>query len=381
MSRITKLGRSLLRGPLLRTWVNWKTQKLAKAFGQILLSPGLAQPSAPTPVLASTLLRNLLFIYDNMWEERELIPELRRLCKVTSLNVNSLKRGTGAPADESLPFAGLETELRSLKGKSFDAILIYLNSALLGRELIDFLRANWSCPIIGLNLDDKTTFADYKIFRSQATNYRKCAAWLDSNLTNSKAIVDVYHSDGLPCLYLPTGFHYDPARMTAPEAGLRKRRLSFVGSQKPERATFVHEIENAGIQIDLFGQGWPNGRFADEGWRIYRESQLSLGIGYNLTGPQITNLKNRDFECPGAGGCYLTTFDWELAELFQIGREILCYRNVEEFVEVYCYYVRRPEKCLEIARAGQARAIREHTWANRFAAAFSDLGFALNDGL
>src|SRR4029450_9995183 len=101
----------------------------------------------------------------------------------------------------------------------------------------------------------------------------------------------------------------------------------------------------------LFGQGWPKGQFANDGWQIYQESQLSLGIGYNLTGSQITNLKNRDFECPGAGGCYLTTFDWELAELFHVGREILCYRNVDEFVEMYSYYIRRPETCLAIARA------------------------------
>src|SRR6185503_4179318 len=110
----------------------------------------------------------------------------------------------------------------------------------------DDLRARWSCPLIGLNLDDKTTFADYRIFHSHATNYRQCAAWFDTNLTNSKAMVDVYRALGFPCLYLPTGFHYDPARMTQPEGGPKKRVLSFVGSRKPERAAFIDSLARSG---------------------------------------------------------------------------------------------------------------------------------------
>lgn len=309
-----------------------------------------------------------------MWEERELIPELRRICEVTNVNVKQHKRKANAPVDESLSFEKLKQNFDEVRTQSFDAILVYLNSALQSQELIDYLRNRWSCPLIGLNLDDKTTFADYQIFRTHATNYRQCAAAFDANLTNSKAMVDVYHASGLPCLYIPTGFHYDPARMPTPVEGSRKRMLSFVGSRKPERAAFIEELSTLGIEIDLFGQGWPNGQFAEDGWRIYQESQLNLGIGYNLTGPQVTNLKNRDFECPGAGGCYVTTFDWELAQLFDVGREVLCYRNAEEFVEVYSYYARRSEKCLEIAQAGQLRAIREHTWAHRFAGVFRELG-------
>ena len=86
-------------------------------------------------------------------------------------------------------------------------------------------------------------------------------------------------------------------------------------------------------------------------------------------------MKNRDFECPGAGGCYLTTFDWELAELFRVGDEILCYRDLYDFSEVWSYYIKRPEKCREIALAGRQRAIKEHTWEQRFRVVLSKLGF------
>lgn len=115
----------------------------------------------------------------------------------------------------------------------------------------------------------------------------------------------------------------------------------------------------------------------DDGPEIYRTTQLNLGIGFNLPGDRFTNLKNRDFECPGAGGCYLTTFDWELADLFDVGREILCYRTFADLCEMLLHYGRRPGACLEIARAGFERARREHTWAHRFAEVFRQAGLAV----
>lgn len=379
MSSLKKWGRGLLRGPAQRLWLDWKTRKLCDAYGRLLLSKGQDPIPVPKPKAAHAPLRNLLFVYDRMWEDRELFPELQRLCDVTAIDVKPHKVAAAAPADERLKIDSLEKDLMTLKGKSFDAIIVYLNSALLEKELTSLLRNLWSCPLIGLNLDDKTTFPNYEIFRSHATNYEACAGWFDANLTNSKAMVDVYHQAGFPCLYLPTGFHYDAARMPAPDSKEWKYRLSFVGSRKPERAMFVEALQKIGFEVDIFGQGWPNGKFVENGWQIFRQSQINLGIGYHTAGPEMTNLKNRDFECPGAGGCYLTTFDWELAELFHVGAEILCYRNAEEFYELYSYYVRRPERCLEIARAGQARAIREHTWAHRFAAIFRELGFSVGE--
>ena len=105
-----------------------------------------------------------------------------------------------------------------------------------------------------------------------------------------------------------------------------------------------------------------------------KRSQLNLGIGYALASARIANAKGRDIECPGTGACYLTTYHWELAEMFEIGKEVLCYRNVEELIELHSYYGKRPDACLAIARAAHRRAHAEHTWEMRLRALVRDLG-------
>ena len=71
----------------------------------------------------------------------------------------------------------------------------------------------------------------------------------------------------------------------------------------------------------------------------------------------------------------MTTYNWELALHFDIGREILCYRSVEELVELFSYYRRRPEACRAIGAAGRERCLRDHTWERRFRGVFQHLGF------
>jgi spore maturation protein CgeB len=61
--------------------------------------------------------------------------------------------------------------------------------------------------------------------------------------------------------------------------------------------------------------------------------------------------------------------------LFEIGKEVLCYRNVDELIELYSYYSKRPEACLKIAQAAHRRAHAEHTWKNRLRTLFREIGF------
>ena len=371
-----RVARSLLRGPALDWWLRRIAARLSQAYSRLLLGR-LARPAdATVATISRPPLRAVLFICDNMWERRELLPELEKICTVEFIDVGRWKIAGPRVADERLDVPAVLRALDPLRARSFDAIMVYLNSALLAEELVVFLRATWSCALFGLNLDDKTTYAPYGILKSSADDYARWAGRFDVNLTNSRAMADVYRADGFPCLYLPTGFHFDPAKSGDLSPQAFSYPLSFVGSRKPERAQFIDELKVRGIKVALFGTGWPGARFTDDGWRVFRESQLNLGIGFNLPGTQFTNLKNRDFECPGSGGCYVTTYDWELAELYVIGREILCYRNLDEFVEIYTYYMRRPEACREIAREGLVRATREHTWEQRFRRVFTELGFA-----
>ena len=54
-----------------------------------------------------------------------------------------------------------------------------------------------------------------------------------------------------------------------------------------------------------------------------------------------------------------------LGDLFEIGKEVVAYSSAEEAAELIRYYLTHPDEAQTIARAGQARTLREHTYCHR----------------
>lgn len=317
-------------------------------------------------------LRRMLLIADVMWESNELVPELRRICEVEVHDVRPVLRNAPPEGAPERILRSVESHLAASGDKVPDLVLLYLRGNLLCDELFDQLRRKFSCPIVGMNLDDKAGFWDYGS-AGGGDHYQKWAPRFDLNLTNSKIAESWYHQAGAACVYLPPAMKR-PEGLTEPHAADFQHLLSFVGSPKVDRETLVGRLRGAGLPVSVFGKGWQGGGWVEDPVAIYRSSQINLGLG--MATPHFSTTKNRDFECPGAGVCYLTTYNWELAEWWDIGREILCYRNEEELIEIACWYRNRPDECHKIARAAWRRGHAEHTWELRFRKLFREMGFA-----
>ncbi|NUO07168.1 MAG: glycosyltransferase family 1 protein [Candidatus Brocadia sp.] len=67
--------------------------------------------------------------------------------------------------------------------------------------------------------------------------------------------------------------------------------------------------------------------------------------------------------------------------MYEIGKEIICYRDIDELVEKIHYYLVHLQEAEEIMQAGLLRARRDHTWECRFRHAFAAMGIPiLNPG-
>ena len=90
----------------------------------------------------------------------------------------------------------------------------------------------------------------------------------------------------------------------------------------------------------------------------------------------IVNL--RSFEIPMAGGVLLCRYTPELAGYFEPGREALYYRDDAELAAMAREWLSdaRAADRAAIRAAARERAVREHTWYNRFTAAFHALGLS-----
>jgi hypothetical protein len=361
----------ILRGPVLSSWVKIKIRRWENQYLRVITSPviQLKIPSTAGKFQRNNNLDRLLIICDEMWEMGELLPELGTIVKTQLLDIKTVLNA------EQTDINKLDEEVgRMSAGTKFSAVLIYLNSRWLSDDLFSMIRKINLGPLIGMNLDDKAEFFGFGPGQKNQYNYAQWVSRFDLNLSNCKSFREHYESHGGRFFYCPPGLHI-PIGLESPNQRDFNRKIAFLGSAKQERVRLIKSLRKLGVDVETFGQGWPEQKWIDVSRNIFRETQINLGLGFASGSETLTTLKARDFECPGIGACYLTTYNYELCEHWDLGKEIICYRSLEELVEMIAFYGKMPEACLKIARAAFERAKKEHTWAHRFKKVFRTLDF------
>jgi spore maturation protein CgeB len=87
----------------------------------------------------------------------------------------------------------------------------------------------------------------------------------------------------------------------------------------------------------------------------------------------LRQIRLREFEAPMAGAFYLTGWLEEMARHYEVGKEIVCYRSLEEMVDLARHYLVHDTERERIRRAGHERAKQDHTWQRRFEGLFVEL--------
>jgi len=154
--------------------------------------------------------------------------------------------------------------------------------------------------------------------------------------------------------------------------------VSFVGSLSPHHAGRIGWLEEvcADGAVQVWGPGveglrddspirrayrgpaWGRGMY-----QILRDSRISLNHHIGLSGPYANNM--RLYEATGVGTLLITDAKRNLAEMFEPGREVVVYNTPQECRERIRYYLQHEDERLAIARAGQQRTLREHTYEQR----------------
>jgi hypothetical protein len=100
-------------------------------------------------------------------------------------------------------------------------------------------------------------------------------------------------------------------------------------------------------------------------YRVLNWSRISVNYHIELSGEYANNM--RLYETTGVGTLLLTDWKRNLHELFEPDVEVVTYRTSEECVEKIRYFLEHEEERARIAKAGQARTLREHTYRSRMA--------------
>ena len=112
--------------------------------------------------------------------------------------------------------------------------------------------------------------------------------------------------------------------------------------------------------------------------QMYSRSKINLGFSScgdtYRTNERILQVRLRDFEVPMSGGFYMVEYMEELEEFYEIGKEIVCYADVQDLADKIKYYLRHDSERETIRLAGHTRCLRDHTWRRRFELAFKEMG-------
>jgi spore maturation protein CgeB len=209
----------------------------------------------------------------------------------------------------------------------------------------------------------------------------------DLVLSSFRHFVERFRSEGVDSEYFMLAFHekvLDRLRAIdvdpAPDSD-RPVRVAFVGGVDPAiygDVTTAVERAAAELPMEMWGYGTEtldpsspiHAKCHGEAWgldmyAILAGAELVLNRHGTIAEGQANNM--RLFEATGAGALLLTEAARELDQMFDVGTEVVAYSSADDLIEKARHYLANPDDRVAVARAGQERTLRDHTYRMRMA--------------
>jgi hypothetical protein len=259
----------------------------------------------------------------------------------------------------------------------------------------------------------------------------KLAPHFDCNLHSERAARQKFLDIGATPLWWPMAAnprYFRPCELS------RTVPVSFLGANYALRSRYVLALLHEGVDVHVYGPGWLGGarnglrsrllrylllaralaagkndeyrasaklaehdlrrllfaRFPDhlqgplnddQAIRLYSRSELVLGFvevheNHDPSLPLRRHIHLREFEVPMCRAAYCTGYVEELAELYDLDKEVIIYRSEDELVDRTKFYLSRPELLESVRAAGYRRALACHTYHKRYEDLFARIGLS-----
>ena len=199
----------------------------------------------------------------------------------------------------------------------------------------------------------------------------------DLILTSFPHFVERFRAAGVASEYLKIGF--DPRVLERLGKVETRYEAAFVGALgRTQHARGNDLLERAAERVPIEFWGYNLGdrpptsplvrRYHGEAWglemfRVLAGARIAVNRHIDVAGDNANNM--RLYEATGVGSLLLTDAKQNLGELFEVGREVVAYRDENELVEAVEYYLAHEDERAAIAADGQRRTLRDHTYAVR----------------
>jgi spore maturation protein CgeB len=218
------------------------------------------------------------------------------------------------------------------------------------------------------------------VYELNDENNRKCSHFDRLYVTDTHLLTytDVDVGSYLPLATNPGLF--------SPNHGVRDLNCSFVASRTDNRSNFLNNVT---CPVDVFGPGWKVESQKDTSHRFSLGGiSLKATAGIYSRSKLVVNLKNADnvvnglnqrsFDPCASGAVLLHDYVDDLDRHFDLEKEIVVFRDIDEFEDCYDRLLADSEYANRIAINGYRRVLNEHTYLHRARSVIQDLGASCN---
>ena len=297
-------------------------------------------------------------------------------------------------------FPQLQTEIKKFADQiSPDAIFFLTYIDQFDIETLDYLRSKYTT--IAWFGDDTWRFDNYT--KNYANHYTYC-------ITTDKFSIQKYKEIGQKNVIYSQWAAINTSEM--PDFNKEyDYDVSFVGGWHPHREWFIEELKKRNIKVTTFGNGWKNGPVSSKRMNeIFSTSKINLNLSnstdydfryilndydnisnklwlrYKIGSKVLKSFKNisqdsknreqvkaRHFEIPYFYGFQLSYYYSGIVDYFHIGKEIACFKNIDEAEFLINYYLNNEDEREQIKQAGHKIVINKHSYKNRLEEIFEYL--------
>lgn len=198
----------------------------------------------------------------------------------------------------------------------------------------------------------------------------------DLLLTSFPHYVEKFRNLGITSEYFRIGF--EPRILEKVEKQKKIYDVVFIGSFSPYHKRGIKLLEEVAsrIPIHIWGTGihflspfsplrkyYYGEVWGSDMYTILARSKIVLNRHIDAAGNFANNM--RMFETTGMGALLITDKKRNNNELFKIGEEIIEYEHADDLIKKINYYLTHEKERNLVAKAGQGRTLKDHTYAER----------------
>jgi len=227
---------------------------------------------------------------------------------------------------------------------------------------------------VALWVTDAPGYAGFSLIEESASSYDHvfCAGTEAIQILKNIGVKDVS--------WLPFGCDPDyhrPVELSEEETRRYARDVVFVGALYPNRWNILRQLDqfNLGIWGPLRANVFPNEaqrQYVQEAkvnyteWvKIYSAAKVVVVIHYHDGKTPCYQMSPKLFEAMACKAFVVVDNQEDVFRLFDEGKHLVSYKNVEDLKAKISYYLQHPEERLKIAEEACRYVLQNHTYAHR----------------